>query len=435
MDKTTKDNIKSKVSDLKSKMSDVEWQSVTDIIQKQWGEVSPLDQFEWSILSALRGNKEFQLNKPYDLVNKGKGFKSGNIQLIRDTRDSKIFISSFHVNRPDGSNKLANITLYRFERKHNETSGDLRWEFDCKVIIDNPSERDHPVNRVFDYLKKQLSLDGHKLDSVYAKVIEGKTESEMITQQDILEKIKSLDDPEKLNDIVTALVQNEKVLLSPETYHDLLLARYGGQTIANYEKDLAAFKELISNPKTTETDMQEFLGSKEKDRSWFFGLDYLKVYPKFNPGIACEYDFLIRRFNLVYDIVELKGPNAKIIDVVNTASRGKPDPRVDYGYSEIFGRALHQVITYLQQYEETYTYLTKENPTVLNFEGGQFPRGKIVMSKRELIDDIGDIHKLNRRFSNIEVLTYDDLYERANNIVTFLKKIKDNTEGIDKQKD
>lgn len=428
MNKVVKDDVQKKIADLKSKISDTEWQSITDFVHEQWGEESPLDQFEWSILNALRDNKEFQVNKPYDLVSKGKGFKSGNIQLIRDTRESKIFISSFHVNRPDGSNKLANITIYRFERKHDESSGGLKWDFDCKIIIDNSSERDHPVNRVFDYLKRQLSLDGHKLDSTYAKVIEGKTESEMITQQDILEKIKSLDDPEKLNDIVSTLVQNKSIVLSPDTYHDLLLARYGGQTIANYEKDLAAFKELIDNSSTTETEMQEFLGCKEIDRSWFFGLDYLRTHPKFNPGIACEYDFLIRRFNLVYDIVELKSPNAKIIEVVNTANRGKPDPRIDYGYSETFGRALHQVITYLQQYEETYTYLTKENPTVLNFEGGQFPRGKIIMSKRSLVNDVGDIHKLNRRFSNIEVLTYDDLYDRASNIITFLKKVKDSSE-------
>ena len=410
--------------ELKSKMTEAEWQEVTDVIHEQLGEMSTLDQHEWKILNALRDNKEFELNKPYDLVNKGKGFKSGNIQLIRDTRDSKLFISSFHVDRPDGSNKLANITLYRFERKHDDSTNKPKWEFDCKIVIDNSSDRDHPVNKTFSYLKKQLSLDGHKLDSTYAKVIESKTETELITQQDIIEKVKSLDDPEKLNDIISALVQNDSVVLSPETYHNLLLSRYGEQTIANYEEDLIIFKELIDSDTTTETDMQNFLGSKETDRSWFFGLDYMKTYPKFNPGIACEYDFLIQRFNLVYDIVELKGPNSKIIDVVNVAERSKPDPRIDYGFSELFGRALHQVITYLQQYEENYTYLSNENPTVLNFEGGQYPRGKIVMSKRSLISDIGDIHKLNRRFSNIEVLTYDDLYDRANNIITFLKKVK-----------
>lgn len=425
MSKVTSNQVNKTVADLKSKMSDSDWESFINIARLQLGDDSPLDQFEWVIRNALRKDKQFELNKPYDLKNHGKGFKSGNIQLIRDTRDSKIFISSFHVNRQDGSNKLANITLYRYERKHNEESGNLEWEFDCKMLIDNPSARDYPVNKLFNYIKKQLSLDGHKLDSTYAKIIEGKSESELLLQQDILEKIKNLRDSDKLNDIISTIVENDSVVLSPKTYQQLLQTRYSGQKIYEYETDLEEFKKLVDDDESTETEMQKFLGSKSVDRSWFFGLDYIKSYPKFNPGLPCEYDFLIRRFNLVFDIVELKSPNAKIIEVFKTAEREKPDPRIDYGYGSIFGRALHQVIEYLQQYEQHFSLVEEQNPSVVDFDGAQFPRGIIVMSKRKLIDKIEDLHKLNRQFSSVEVLTYDDLYDRAMNIIRFLKKTKE----------
>jgi hypothetical protein len=426
--KLQNNKVQDTISTLKAKLTDSEWESFVDIARQQLGEELPLDQFEWVIRNTLRKNKEFELNKSYDLMNKGKGFKSGNIQLIRDTRDSKIFISSFHIDRQDGSNKLANITLYKFERKRNETTDKLEWEFDCKILIDNSSQRDYSINKLFNYIKTQLSLDGHKLDSKFAKIIEGKTESELITQQDILDKIKNLSDPEKLNDIISTIVENGSVVLSSKTYQELIQTRYRGQTISDYEKDLKTFKELIDNEKTTETDMQKFLGDKNIDRSWFFGLDYIKTYPKFNPGLPCEYDFLIRRFNLVFDIIELKGPNEKIIETFKIAEREKPDPRIDYAYSSIFGRALHQVIDYLQQYEQHFDLIKNENPSVINFGGGQFPRGKIIMSKRSLINNIEDIHKLNKQFTSLEVLTYDDLYERANNIIEFLKKTKEQTE-------
>lgn len=140
---------------------------------------------------------------------------------------------------------------------------------------------------------------------------------------------------------------------------------------------------------------------------------------------------------MVFDIVELKSPNAKIIEVFKTAEREKPDPRIDYGYGSIFGRALHQVIEYLQQYEQHFSLVEEQNPSVVDFDGAQFPRWIIVMSKRKLIDKIEDLHKLNRQFSSVEVLTYDDLYDRAMNIIKFLKKTKEQVkkENVDDDDD
>ncbi len=418
----TKNNQTQQIVDqLKSKMTDSEWESFIDVARQQMGDDSPLDQFEWVILKALNGGKEFELDKPYDLEQRGKGFKSGKIQLIRDTRDSKIFISSFHVDRGNGTNKLANITLYKYERKRNDATNVMEWHFDFKLLIDNSSERNHPIIKLFNYLRKQLSLDGHKLGSYFAKVIEGKSETELLLQADILEKISHLEDSDKLNEIITAVADNNSVVISTENYQRLIQSRYSEQNISGYENDLLSFRALIDNDQTTETDMQMFLGDKGSDRSWIFGLDYVKTYPKFNPGLPCEYDFLIRRFNLIFDIVELKSPNAEIIELQKVVERKKPDPRKDYAYTSVFGRALHQVIDYLQQYEQYFNLVVQNNPTVIDFRGGQFPRGIIVMSKRKLINNNEDLHKLNRRFSSIEVLTYDDLYDRAENIIKFIK--------------
>lgn len=283
--------IQEAVDKLKKSMGDTEWQVFIDSSRDALGDDTPLDQFEWVILKALKSGKQFEFDKPYDIEQRGKGFKTGKIQLIRDTRDSKIFISSFHVDRGNGTNKLANITLYKYERKRNDTTSEMEWHYDCKLLIDNSSERNYPINKLLVYLKTQLSLDGHKLDSSFAKVIEGKSETELLLQADILEKIKNLEDSGKLNEIVTAVADNNSIVISAENYQKLIQSRYNEQNLSDYEKDLLLFRSLIDSDETTETDMQKFLGDKKIDRSWIFGLDYVKTFPKFNPGLPCEYDF------------------------------------------------------------------------------------------------------------------------------------------------
>lgn len=422
------------VDKMKSKMTDSEWESFVDIARQQLGEDSPLDQFEWVLRNALRKQKKFELNKAYDLKSHGKGFKSGNIQLIRDTRDSKIFVSSFHVNRPDGTNKLANITLYRFERKRNETSEKLEWEFDCKMIIDNPSSRDYPVTKLFAYVKKQLSLDGHKLDSGFAKIIESKSKNDLLLQTDILEKVNNLEDSEKLNEIIDAVSQNESVVISEENYRKLIESRFKSKTITDYEKDLAEFRSLLSGEKSSETDMQDFLDK----RVWFFGLNYFQSHrnskPKFTSTLGSQYDFLLEKFNQVYDIVELKGPNDQLFEVEKEGERKRSfDNRIDYKFSSQFSRALHQVMSYMDEFEENFDHIKSNQPSIKDF---MYPKGTIVLSKRELFPKDGKnsikyLHLINRQFGNIDILTYDDLADRAENIIQFMKKIQENTSKQD----
>jgi len=417
------------VDQLKLKMTDSEWESFIDIARQQLGEDSPLDQFEWVIRNALRKEKQFELNKAYDLKNHGKGFKSGNIQLIRDTRDSKIFVSSFHVNRQDGSNKLANITLYRFERKRNESSDKLEWEFDFKMVIDNPSSRDYPVTKLFNYVKKQLSLDGHKLNSGYAKIIEGKSKDDLLLQTDILEKISNLDDSEKLNEIIHTASQNKSVVISEENYKKLIQSRYSSKKIIDYEKDLVEFRTLLSDKKSSETNMQDFLDK----RVWFFGLNFFQSHrnskPKFSSSLGSQYDFLLEKFNQVYDIVELKGPNDLLFEIEQEGERKRSfDDRIDYKFSSQFSRALHQVMSYMDEFEDNFEHIKNNQPSIKDF---MYPKGTIVLSKRELFPENGKsslkyLHLINRQFGNIDILTYDDLADRAENIIQFMKKIEEN---------
>jgi len=377
-----------------------------------------LDQVEQTIEEDLNSKGGVEKSE-YDLRAIAKGFKNGKIEIIKDAPRTKIFVSSFHVNKQDNAtNKLTNITLYKYK----EIQG--IWKLEKKIILDNPSKFNYPVKVLYDYLSKQLALDGHKLESEYAKVLEGKTASELEIYSNFVDKIKNINDKDKLNEIISAVTENKAVVIDYENYKRLLNTRYSPKLLVQYKKDLIQFRSLIDDKSTTETDMQNFLGKKGIDRSWFFGLDYVSTQQKFNPGFGCEFDFLIKRFNLVFDIAELKSPNDRIIEPVKEyKKRNQPDPRIDYGYTTVFGRALHQVIKYIEKYENHFELVKEQNSSLLGFEGVRYPRGIIIMSKRILLRDVqSDIHKLNRQFSNIEVLTYDDLYDRANKIISFLTK-------------
>lgn len=194
--------------------------------------------------------------------------------------------------------------------------------------------------------------------------------------------------------------------------------------IAQYESDLTEFKRLIGESTTTETDMQNFL----KDKLWFFGLGYIQSHqkskPKFTTGLGTEYDFLLEGFNQVYDIAELKGPNDPLLEIRSTTPRsGTFDPRIDYRYSQSFSRALHQVIAYMDEFENYFERIREGQPSIKNF---MYPKAIIITSKRSLFPEYGRgaekyLHLLNRQFANIEVLTYDDLASRAQNIIDFIK--------------
>ncbi len=173
--------------------------------------------------------------------------------------------------------------------------------------------------------------------------------------------------------------------------------------------------------------MQKFLS----DRVWFFGLCYqqshLKSKPKFNSTLGTEYDFLLEGFNEVYDIAELKGPNDFLIEEHSEGERKNSfDKRIDYRYSVKFSRALHQVLDYINEFENFFERIKANQPSISNF---LYPKGIIVISKRALFPEDGKnskqyLHLLNRQFSNIEILTYDDLATRGRIIVDFIKEIE-----------
>lgn len=356
------------------------------------------------------------------------GFVSSDIFLLHDGKFKKTVATAFHIPNKEGKIHHFNIHLVRFRRKDTKSN----WEIECVRDL-----RDKEVKELKEFITKQDGLLGKTVEKKYVKVVSTDSPYVLGDLDDVLDKILNLDDGalsklsedgySKISDLIERLLNNDQIVISKNLYLQLKKAKYSPRSVKRYEDELTIFRELISNTESTETDMQDFL----QDKVWFFGLNYQQSHrkskPKFCPTLGTEYDFLLEGFNEVYDIAELKGPNDLLIEKYSVGNRKQSfDPRIDYRYSAKFARALHQILDYLHEFEDFFERIKENQPSISNF---LYPKGIIVISKRKLFPDDGKnstkyLHLLNRQFSSIEILTYDDLATRGQIIVDFIKAVE-----------
>jgi len=333
------------------------------------------------------------------------GFATSGLKAIHDGPRAKIFVSALHIpNKSDGTSHHFKLEFAKFKRENKDSP----WIKKNLETIDEKTA----IDNLLEFLKQQSSLIGVTIEK-------GKQ------YQAIAMDSKRRITIEEVQKFVTDALSGEKAVVEKEILKTLKQQRKSTEQIQIYQDELVEFRRLVASVDTTETDMQKFLSL----HVWFFGLDYIQSHlgskPKFSSGLGSEYDFLLEGFNQVYDIAELKSPNAKLIDKSNVAERkGAFDPRIDYKYSSEFGRALHQVISYMSEFEGNFGKIEEDQPSIKKFN---YPSAVIVVSKRDLFPEIGKasqkyLHLLNRQFANIEILTYDDLGDRAEIIINFMKE-------------
>ena len=369
------------------------WQSVR---------YDPMDQIA-SMLNA--GLESVDICSSFTARAVSDGFASSGLKAIQDGPRAKIFVSALHI--PDQHTSASHhfkLDIAKYTRKNKDTP----WQRISFQTIDKKES----VEELIQFLREQSSLIGIKIeDNKHYQAI-ALSGGHGVT----IEQVQAF---------VADALSGDKAVVEKEILKTLKQQRKSSEQIKQYNDDLMEFRNLIDDTETTETVMQNFLST----RVWFFGLDYIQSHlrskPKFSSGLGSEYDFLLEGFNQVYDIAELKGPNSKLIEEAKKSERlGAFDPRVDYRYSHDFGRALHQVISYMDEFEANFGKIEESQPAIKQFN---YPSAVIVLSKRNLFPNIGKdskkyLHLLNRQFANIEILTYDDLADRAENIINFMKE-------------
>jgi len=144
-----------------------------------------------------------------------------------------------------------------------------------------------------------------------------------------------------------------------------------------------------------------------KENTWMFGTNYTRMFKSEKIiTIKSKNDFLLKRFDGYFDILELKPPNSSLF----VKTRGKK--RVQ---SKDLKNAISQVMFYLAD-ARTY-YLSIKEQTGLDL---YFPEGIIVIGRRKKEDK--ELLKIHNEFLNkIEIWTYDDLLDTAKKTIEIYK--------------
>jgi hypothetical protein len=169
--------------------------------------------------------------------------------------------------------------------------------------------------------------------------------------------------------------------------------------IGQYKQFLQGFKELLDS---SETELHDYI--KKNKAFWLFGPEYTDIKSKFDVMTedgkrkAYQFDLLLERLDLFSDIVELKGPDVNLFDQ-RTSRRFKPNKELS--------EAISQVVKYLYICDTYQKNIFK-------------PKGIVV------IGNIKTDHPQERRLlesylSNIEIITYSDLYDRGMAFVNYIQ--------------
>lgn len=373
-------------------------------------------------------NGEVLSSDVFDAERVTGGFLRSSLFFLHDGVFKKTIVTAFHIPDKQGKSHHFDIHFFRFSRKKKAD----KWR-----KITTKELRDEEVSKLCSFLDQHNKLIGKKIRKQYYRILSSDSPTTLQdvdfaidlllkNQQINFEQLKP-DDISKILTLIQKIVLGENIIIEKSLYKQLLAARTSNKSLKNYRDDLTSFKDLIKKSSTSETNMQNFL----EERVWFFGLNYIQCYrrsrPKFNTSLGSEYDFLLEGFNQVYDIVELKGPNDPLFVEKKVGKRKRAmDDRIDYMFSAKFGRALHQILSYMHEFEERFEHVKENQPSLKNF---LYPSGTIVMSKGSLFPSQGKssmkyLHLINRQFSNITVLNYDDLADRAQITIDFINSIK-----------
>ena len=173
------------------------------------------------------------------------------------------------------------------------------------------------------------------------------------------------------------------------------------QYIINKLKDgINELSVQLNSPEREENKIQAIL----TNYPILFGTEYIEVLDKHNFGSEYEADYILKRYNGLYDIVEIE---ASTLDIYT--KQGNPSRHLVH--------AEQQIMDWLQWIEHNNPYAREKIKKLYS------PKGYVVIGRSNTLTETTR-EKLRRRNlvfrDKIEIITYDDLLENAKLLLDFL---------------
>jgi hypothetical protein len=194
-------------------------------------------------------------------------------------------------------------------------------------------------------------------------------------------------------------------------------------SIAYYQAKISELQErLDSGKKYSETKGKNSWQSWVYENNWMFGVQYEAAIEKEKIGFDSIPDFLFPTLDGFLDILEIKLP---IHDVIKEDSSHPGS----YVWSSDANKAIGQVVNYIHQIELNQLQLQQRiNRNYANELGRELftikPRAFILIGQSDQWkpEYKEALRKLNYSLHGIEVLTYTDLLQKGNNLISLYTK-------------
>ncbi len=357
------------------------------------------------LLTVLRGGRAIDLND-YSATLRDGGF-ANTARLLKNTSKTKIVVTALHIfNRNTDNIHHYDIEVYKFTNR--TPSNPLTWEVQKDYAL-----REDEVQQLSIFLNEMNELIGQPMPANYAQVVySDQTASVDDTLTNVAAILRDSDGDTQavigrlLDEIVSARDEGSlpSLVISPAQ-------------LEKKSRELDELEALINQPGVREVaDIQ----AKLKTMPWVFGPEYVS-YDFRRAGEEMP-DGRLKRVDGLSDILEVKLPSEEVLRVV-ARNRRYIAPKCS--------ESLGQLVSYLEYYlSENQTERSDETGEEIQDDAlGKYyrPKGILLIGRRLKSNMTANatgmtsdaLPKYMRRqmayFHGLEVLTYDDLIERARN--------------------
>jgi hypothetical protein len=193
----------------------------------------------------------------------------------------------------------------------------------------------------------------------------------------------------------------ELCLMREALQNEISQRDHAGRILANLKIAIEELENSLTGKKRNENQIQRALTSNPI----LFGVEYCQIIPKHALGKDFEMDYALKRVSGIYDLVEIEA------SCHNLFTKGG-NPTKELVHAE------QQILDWLAWVEKHSAYAREHLPTI------QEPIGFVVIGRRLTLSE-RDQNRLARRNiafrGTFQILTYDDLLDRAKNLLSLLQ--------------